>query len=58
MVWDKQCLEDSELKDDRLSQRINDKGDCRTALATPDLFMTQVKRLDALNATTASKQKN
>ena len=30
-VWDKQCLEDSERKDDSMSN----KGDCRTAQATP-----------------------
>ena len=37
-VWDRQCLEDSEQKDDinhdRLNQSVNDKGVYRTALAT------------------------
>ena len=37
LVWDQQCLEDSEQKDHRLNQvikyLINDKGVSRTALA-------------------------
>ena len=39
MVWDGQCLEDSEQKDDRLNQsNMSDGGDCRTAPATPGLL--------------------
>ena len=43
-VWNKQCLEDYEQKDDQLSQWINQwinhKGVCRTALATPGLLIS------------------
>ena len=38
MVWVWRCLEDSELKDDRLNQWMNNKGVCRTAPATPGLL--------------------
>ena len=37
MVWDRQCLEDSEQKDHLPIESINDKGVYRTAPATPDL---------------------
>ena len=35
LVWDRQCLEDSELKDELLS----DGADCRTVPATPGLLI-------------------
>ena len=31
MVWDWQCLEDSEQKDHRLNEWINNEGVCKTA---------------------------
>ena len=36
-VWDKQCLEDSELKDDSIDESVSNKGVYRTAPATPGL---------------------
>ena len=41
MVWDRQCLEDYERKDDLISKSMSDGGDCRTAPATPGLFNTE-----------------
>ena len=38
MIWDRQCLIDSERKDDSMNQLISDKGVCRTAPATPGLL--------------------
>ena len=42
MVWDGQCLEDSEQKDDRLNESMNEwikvEGVYRTALAAPELL--------------------
>ena len=38
MVWDRQCLEDSERKDQRINESMNDKGVYRTAPATPGLL--------------------
>ena len=40
MVWDRQCLKYSEQKDDSMNQSVNDKGVCRTALASPGLLKT------------------
>ena len=37
-VWDRQCLEDYELKDELLNKSISNGGFCRTAPATPGLF--------------------
>ena len=39
-VWDRQCFEDSELKDDSINESISDKGVYRTAPATPGLLFT------------------
>ena len=41
-VWDWQCLEDSERKDDRLNQSISNAGVCRTAPATPGLLIIKM----------------
>ena len=47
-VWDRQCLEDSERKDDLMNELLNDKAVYRTATATPGLlkrtyyFKTQI----------------
>ena len=41
-VWDWQCLEDSEKKEERLNEWIIHKGVCRTAPATPSLLNTSV----------------
>ena len=49
-VWDRQCLEDSELKDDSIS----DGGDCRTALATPGLLNKEVFLIISTNSFTFS----
>ena len=38
MVWERQCLEDSEQKDDLIYLSLSDKGVYRTAPATPDLL--------------------
>ena len=38
MAWDRQCLEDSEQKDDRLNESMSKGGDCRTAPATAGLL--------------------
>ena len=37
-VWDRQCLEDSELKDHLMNQLMNHEGVYRTAPATPGLL--------------------
>ena len=43
MIWDRQCLEDSERKETySISQSMSDGGDCRTAPATPGLIITFV----------------
>ena len=42
-IGDRQCLEDSDQKDDRLNQSTNDGGDCRTDLATPGLLIINSK---------------
>ena len=39
MIWDGQCLEDSEQKDNSMKY---DEGVCRTAPATPGLLNTLV----------------
>ena len=46
---DRQCLEESERKDDRLNQSTNDGGDCRTALATPGLLIINSKLFSFLH---------
>ena len=38
MVWDRQYLEDSELKDHSIYQSMNHEGVYRAAPATPDLL--------------------
>ena len=38
MVWDLWYIEDLEEKDESISELINYKGVCRTALATPGLL--------------------
>ena len=38
MVWEWGCLEDIFIKDDSVTQLINDKGVCRTALAKQGLL--------------------
>ena len=38
MVWDRQCLEDSELKGDTYHDSINDEGVYRTAPLAPGLL--------------------
>ena len=38
-VWDRQCLEDSELKDDSLNESVNYEGVYRTAPASPGLLI-------------------
>ena len=40
MVWDLQCLEDSERKDNLMNKLINYKGVYRTAMAKPGLLNT------------------
>jgi hypothetical protein len=40
MVWQQQCFEDWEEKDDGLTRWINDEGVCRIAPATPGLLNT------------------
>ena len=40
MVWDRQCLEDSEQKDDSMNESINYTGFCRTAPATLGILNT------------------
>ena len=40
MVWDRQCLEDYEQKDDSISELINDKDVYRTVPATPGLLIS------------------
>ena len=42
MVWDKQCLVDSEEKDDLISQLNIYKGAYRPAPATPVLFINNI----------------
>ena len=37
-VWDRQCLEDSELKDEVLNKSMSNRDVCRTAPATPGLL--------------------
>ena len=37
-VWERQHLEVSEQKNHRLNELVNEKGDCRTTLATPGLL--------------------
>ena len=37
-AWKRQCLDDSEEKDELVSQSTNDKGVWRTAPATPGLL--------------------
>ena len=44
MVWDKECLEDSERKDHSINQSVNDKGVYRTAPATPGLLITPLSK--------------
>ena len=45
-VWDRQCLEDSELKDHSMNELIvNDKGAFRTAPAIPGLLDIKIKFL-------------
>jgi len=39
MVWDLYSFEDLEVKDRLLDLSVNDKGICRTAPATPGLFI-------------------
>ena len=42
MVLDLWCFEDSEEKDELISELINDGGACRTAPATPGLLKSLV----------------
>ena len=42
MVWDRQCLEDSEQKDQLLNESVNAEGVCRTAMATQGLLIMAV----------------
>ena len=44
MVWDRQCLEDSEWKDDSINEWITHEGISRTDLATPGLLNIAVTR--------------
>ena len=44
-VWVWRCFEDSELRDDRISQLINNEDVCRTAPATPGLLKIQTPAL-------------
>ena len=39
-VWDRQCLGDSEQKDDLVNESMNDEGVFRTAPATLGLLIT------------------
>ena len=39
MVGDRQCIEDSELKDESINQWLNYEGAYRTAPATPGLLI-------------------
>ena len=39
-VWERQCFEEWEEKDHRVTCLINDKGVCKTAPATPGLLNT------------------
>ena len=39
-VWKRQCFETWEEKDQLMNQVMNDKGNCRTAPATPGLLNT------------------
>ena len=43
MVWDLWCFEELEGKHRSVTQSVNYKGDCRTALATPGLVIIQNK---------------
>ena len=45
-VWDRQCLEDSEQKDDSINESVNHKGNCRTALATPALLKSLLQEVE------------
>ena len=38
MVWDRQCLDDSEQKDHLMNESVNYEGVYRTAPATPGLL--------------------
>ena len=42
-VWYRQCVEDSELKDDSINPLLNDKGVYRTAPATPGLLIIKIR---------------
>ena len=55
-VLDRQCLEDSELKDDLINEWMNYEGVYRTAPATPVLLITAFYR--AFNMNSAVTQYN
>ena len=45
-VWNRQCHEDCERKDDLMNESMNYKGVCRTAMAKPGLLITYVEFKD------------